>query len=297
LHDFQLWENAMIKFGKHLTKFAATTVCVAAMISSAVAGPVILGGDDLNDHGSYSGGANQQGWRYIQNAMSNILSGVNRPGNNGTVVVLGSAPSTATSGDSCGAPYWAGQVLGKTVTCIDGAAGINAFFTQLAGGTVNPAMLIYPGDGASNGVDSAEEAAITANAPAIAAFVASGGGLLGHTGPYGFLPALLPGFAVSGNCDSSSATLTPTGQAAFPLVTVADIRAGPCHNTFAGNFGALQILALDSNGLVLIVGGGAGTVIGPAGPLADIPTMSEWAMILMALLVAGLGMITLRRRV
>jgi hypothetical protein len=91
--------------------------------------------------------------------------------------------------------------------------------------------------------------------------------------------------------------LTPAGVAAFPTVTNADIRAGPCHNTFTGIFGGLSVLATESAGGALLIGGGAGTTITPTanGPV-DVPTLSEWAMLLMALLIAGSAAITLRRR-
>ena len=39
---------------------------VACTVSTADAGAVIMGGDDLTDHGSVSGGVNMQGWLYIQ---------------------------------------------------------------------------------------------------------------------------------------------------------------------------------------------------------------------------------------
>ena len=46
----------------------------------AVAGPVILGGDDLTDHGSRTGGGvNLQGWLYIEKAIANLYSAQNVP--------------------------------------------------------------------------------------------------------------------------------------------------------------------------------------------------------------------------
>jgi len=68
------------------------------------AGPVVIGGDDLNDHGSWDGSANLLGWLYIQNALASLVSQVTLPGNDGAIVVLGSDPSdipTATSSDGC----------------------------------------------------------------------------------------------------------------------------------------------------------------------------------------------------
>lgn len=278
-------------------KRAIAALCTLGWATGVLAGPVVLGGDDLNDHGSYNGTANLQGWLYIQNALQNLIAGSTRPGNTGRIAVLGSSPSTATSGNGCGAVYWPGQVLGRQVDCIDTAAGINTFFANLAAGTVNPIVIVIPGDGVGNALDSAEEAALATNAPALNAYVASGGGLLSHTGQYSWLAALVPGLLLNPSCSETTAALTPAGVAAFPTVTNADIRAGPCHNTFTGNFGGLSVLATDSAGGALLIGGGGGTTITPTatGPV-DIPTMSEWTMLLMAILIAGSAVVMLRRR-
>ena len=278
-------------------KRAFAALCALGWATAVLGGPVVLGGDDLNDHGSFNGTANLQGWLYIQNALQNLISGSTRPGNTGRIAVLGSAPSTSMSGDGCGAAVFPAQVLGRQVDCIDTATGINTFFANLAAGTVNPIVIVIPGNGVSNALDPAEEAALATNAAALNAYVASGGGLLAHTGEYTWLAALVPGLLINPACDSSTAVLTPAGTAAFPTVTNADIRAGPCHNTFTGNFGGLSVLATDTAGLALMIGGGGGTTITPtaSGPV-EVPTMSEWTMLLMALLIAGSAVITLRRR-
>src|SRR5687768_9860501 len=56
----------------------------------ALGGPVILGGDDLNDHGSYNTSTRQLqlGWLYIGKALENIKIRVARTHDN-TVAVLG----------------------------------------------------------------------------------------------------------------------------------------------------------------------------------------------------------------
>lgn len=267
-------------------------VAVAAFgCANAFAGPVILGGDDLNDHGSFNGTANLQGWLYIQNALSNLVTQSTRPGNSGRIAVLGATPGNT----SCEAVVRPAQIIGRQVDCIDTAAALTTWFAQLASGAVNPIVIVYPGDNASGGVDSAEEAVLTTNAGALAAYVASGGGLLGHMGPYTWLAALLPGISPNNPCDESNAVLTPAGIAAFPLVTNTDIRSGPCHGTFSGNLGGLQVLAIDTAGRPLIIGGGATTTITPGAP-QQIPTLSEWGMILMATMLAGLAALRLRRR-
>lgn len=288
-----------------IRSFAIALVAVLFLAGAAYAGPVILGGDDLTDHGSRSGSANVLGWLYMERAVANILNtpgNITRPGNNGSIAALGAAavagcPPTCPGGDAGAAIGSVADVLGKTVNYYEGAAAINQFFNDLIAGTVNPAMLWLAGTGASNNLDSAEGAALTANATRIANFVASGGGLMAHgSGPdaYGWLSALIPGIIEDSNC-STPATLTAAGMAAFPGLTNADISAGPCHNTFSGNLGSLQVLARESGNLNFILGGGAGTVIG-GGPTVPVPTLSEWMLALFAVLLASTAIFLFHKR-
>jgi len=59
---------------------------------ATVGGPVILGGDDLTDHGYYDGTTqtNVDGWLYIEKAIANIKPNVTRTGANGSIAALGS---------------------------------------------------------------------------------------------------------------------------------------------------------------------------------------------------------------
>ena len=284
---------------------AIALVALLFLAGAAYAGPVILGGDDLTDHGSRSGSANVQGWLYMERAVANILNtpgNITRPGNNGSIAALGAAavagcPPTCPSGNAGAGIGSVAGVLGKTINYYEGAAAINQFFNDLIAGTVNPAMIWLAGTGAANNLDSAEGAALTANAARISTFVASGGGLMAHgsgADAYGWLSALIPGIIEDSTC-STPATLTPAGMVAFPGLTNADISAGPCHNTFSGNLGSLQVLARDSGNLNFILGGGAGTVIG-GGPTVPVPTLSEWMLALFAVLLASTAIFLFHKR-
>ena len=155
---------------KSLRRVAAA--CVLAGVSGlSMAGPVILGGDDLTDHGSRTaGGVNLAGWLYIEKAVSNVLSGVTRAGTIITtdIIALGSIANPNFNASNVGGAIGSvANVLGKTVTYIDGAAAINQFFIDLANGTINPNMLWFAGTGAVNNLNASEGAALTANAAAI----------------------------------------------------------------------------------------------------------------------------------
>ena len=293
-----------------MKSFSIKKLCAAVALSvassTAMAGPIILGGDDLTDHGSRSGlGVNLLGWKYIELATSNLLTTQTRAGTITTdIVALGSAANLAFSaGNAGGAIGSAANVLGKTVTFFDGATAINQFFSDLLAGLINPSMIWLAGTGATNDLDSLEGAALTTNAAAINAFGASGGAIMAHgsrANAYGWLSALLPGLADSGACDSTGATLTAAGQAAFPSLTNNDINsnAGPCHTSFVGNFGGLQVLAMDAAQRPFIIGGGAGTVIQCGQPGQPVcPTNVPEPETLPLLALGLLGWLGLRRRV
>ena len=264
------------------------------------AGPVILGGDDLTDHGSRLNGANIEGWLYIENAIKDLLTTVTRPGPYTVdIVALGSSGGEAgcPGGDTTGLPLdiphppgtntqnagtaicSVAEVLGLTINFFNGTDRLNLFFDELAARTINPAVIWIAGTGADNDVNATDAAVLNANALAINGFVLSGGGLMAHgSGPnaYGWLSTLLPGLVENGggelgeDCDSTTLTLTPAGRAAFPTLTDSDIQAGPCHSNFTGDLGGLDVLAVDGQNRNIIIGGGIGTKIIPSLVLADI---------------------------
>lgn len=293
---------------KKLKQTLTAVGLAAGLCGGALAGPVILGGDDLTDHGSRSvAGANLAGWLYIEKAVDNILSSQTRAGVlTHDIVALGAAAAGFTGSNAGGAIGSAADVLGKSVLFVDGAAAITGFFADLAAGVVNPGMLWFAGTGASNDLDSSEGTALTAEALAINDFGASGGGIMAHgsgSTAYGWLSALLPGLVEVSGCSSSGATLTAAGMAAFPGLSNSNINAsaGPCHSHFTGDFGGLTTLAFDgaTTPRSYIIGGGAGTVISCGVPgRPDCPTGVPEPGSLPLVALAGLALVGahLRRR-
>lgn len=238
----------------------------------ASAGPVIIGGDDLDLHGYRSGGVNHLGWLYIEKAINSMY----QPGcitipNDGSIAALGAPASTLQTGGYAGAAIYYGA-LGHSVQYFEGAPAIASFFAGL-GTTYKPAIIYIPSPDydAVNGLTAAEQTELVNGAVKIRNFVNAGGGLMAHVqGPPNprvalWLPIVLgPGFSFSpAACMSFNAALTAQGTAAFPLLTNSDIAAGPCHTTFA-TYAGLNVLAVDYNRNAFIIGGGCGTVIGPA---------------------------------
>ena len=64
---------------KQSIRQVVAAVVFACSSSAVLSGPVILGGDDLTDHGNRTGGItlagqNNEGWLYIEKAVGNVLS-------------------------------------------------------------------------------------------------------------------------------------------------------------------------------------------------------------------------------
>lgn len=261
--------------GRCVRSFMLLLILVCGLASTnAFAGPIILGGDDLDLHGSYASGANQKGWLYIEKALASMYRDgcITRPGNDGSIAVLGAAFSTAATGGNAGAAaHYAGSVaLSKTVNYYDLAGGINQFFIDLSSGAVRPAIIYIPSSDfdAVGGISTTEGAALTAHAADLQSFVNSGGGLMAHidgSNTSGWVTTVT-GVTVTTGCNSVGATLTAAGNTAFPALSDSNINstAGPCHATFSGSLGGLSVLALDGSSPKrnVIIGGGCGTTIG-----------------------------------
>lgn len=171
----------------------------------------------------------------------------------------------------------------------------------------NWSAIIVASDSSCGGCDNdaADIAAINARTAEIQAFFTAGGGLLYFAGAanratyYASVPIPATGVAVS-------APFTVQAPGAALGLTSADVNCCATHNSFSlpppGS--ALVVAETDSAGLAetLIATGASicsGAICGGGGAptaLLPVPTMSEWALITMALLIASFGWMTLRRR-
>lgn len=223
-----------------------TDAGVISLVEGGIGGPIILGGDDLTDHGSVDGnGVPEDGWLYIQRAIEDLRPEVFRFGNDGTIAALGSGPSSSICCDAGAGLGVAAAAAGIQVNYYNGAAAIDQFFADLSTGVANPAIIWVAGTGAANDLDFSEGQRLTAHAAEIASFTDSGGGLMAHgSGPdaYGWLTTLVPTIEEVQIGGSNDLVLTPDGIASFPGLTNQNVNAGPWHSYFQGSFGGLKIL-------------------------------------------------------
>ena len=259
-----------------------TAVAIAAGLllgTAAHAGPYILAGTDADDHGSASGGANQQGWLFMQKALENLAGGVT----NGikTVTILGSSSFAGTAANSA---FTLSSLLGagwnvQTVTNF-------ASFFSVGGSLGSGILMMDSGNNVSGGVDGS---AFTPYATQIDNFLGLGGGLFSQANGYQWLSTLVPtlGVVESGN---QGLTLTAAGNSSFPSLTNADLSSGPWHSYFTG-VGSIPVLATSQFapvGAAVIIGGATGSITNPG-------TVPEPASI--ALIGVGLaGIVAARRR-
>jgi hypothetical protein len=242
-----------------------------AVGAGALGGPVLIGGDDADDHGFFSGG-NQAGWLYIEDGFNNIGPAV---ANGGTIAVcLGCNGSTASAGFASGFDSSTLPGLGWTRTTLTSATDLAAFFAGTGAVHVGNAGIIYmPSDygNVAGGINPTQVAVVNANASGLNGFVSAGGGLFAHTqqfvaGGFGWLTTLLPGisFVDGSGCDLNVLNLTAQGAGAFPQLTDAILsNATPWHNYFQGDFGGLDVLSTGpcGSGPRAVILGGANVVI------------------------------------
>lgn len=271
---------------------------------AAQAGPVIIDGTDANDHGGLTLGANSAGWLYMQRVLENLASNVTASAAK-VVVDVGTSAGQARNAINSAFSLSVLPGLGWSLMHVDGAAAIGTYFGTLS--TANTGILYIPTAGLSNGdLDTDELAAVNANAAKINTFVggagtpSNGGGLFAMgeigAGAFGWLTTLIPGISFTdagGTGITSNITLTAAGATAFPGLTNNNLAgADPWHSYFSGSLGGLSVLGIaNDNGVSrsVIIGGGAGTVIGcgfegqPACPPNGVPEPDSLPLMLVAL--------------
>lgn len=271
-----------------LFKLSRLALAAASLVFAGVvsAGPIIIAGTDADDHGGFSGGVNTTGWKFMQQAFTNL--GGNVTNGMASIVCIGCNGSTASN--ALNSAVSLAGLAGWTTTSLTSVADITNFFNGTGAVNVNNTGIIYMPTVSNNvggGITDAQLAPVNANGIAINNFLAAGGGLFTQEQAnsaigYGWLTSLLPGLVVKGDnsviiANSSVLQLTAQGNAQFPTLTNTDIsNATPWHAYFTGSFGALQSLIVgDGDGVggfndAVVLGGGfaggGGTIIGVPEP-------------------------------
>lgn len=269
------------------SRFLLTSAVVLWSLS-VVAGPVFIDGGDRDDHGSFNGTSNLDGWKYIEQAVNFLYTNASNGGTG--ILVIGA------SGTALAAANSAASKLGLPVpTVVTGAAITSANFATF--------RIIYVPSDAGNtggGISDADLALLTARKSDIQAFVNAGGGLFalteaGAASPYAWLALPAP-FTITTTFSNDTNAQTAALAAAGFSITDTELNNGtPTHNRFTGpaGFNGLTVFVVDGTGGVISLGGGATTVLGAS---TVVPTLSEWSLILMAGLVGLWGVVMLRNR-
>ncbi len=272
---------------KNVLAAGSALLIFSSSAPTLLAGSFIIAGTDADDHGSVSGGANQDGWLFMQRALENIAPGVTNT--NKTVVVLGSTGSQAGAAATSAFGLSTLPANGWTLNFVDTVANLTSFFTGsgISGAGI---LMMDSGDNVGGGSTALERAVFTANASVIDSFLGGGGGLFSQANGYGWVSSLVPGLTVT-NEQNDGLALTAAGTAAFPGLTNQDLSAGPWHNFF-GNTGTLPILAISTDtsrpGVPVILGAQGGSVTNPTPP--SVPDTGSTLILMlgsMGSLVAG----------
>ncbi|MBI3840260.1 MAG: pre-peptidase C-terminal domain-containing protein, partial [Planctomycetia bacterium] len=264
-------------------------------------GPIFLDGGDRDDHGSFSNGKNNDGWKFIQQALNFALTNSKNtiPGADG-ILVIGVHQGTGTPTQAEDAIVHAAGALNPApnLTFVTGADILNADFSKFK-------MIYVPSDDVQNFTDPVtgqvfgfdtvggitdEDLAFltqrkfdTGSLIGLQTFVdVTGGGLVAltedaATNPYTWL-ALPDPFTIQSRF-GINLTQTPALAAAGFNITDKELSAGtPWHNNWVGppGFNRLRPWVVDpANGEVVTLGSGPGD--GGIGTRLAIPQPGDWA--------------------
>jgi hypothetical protein len=273
---------------------ALPLLCLASM--DARAGNLFLTGHDLDFHCSGGAGCGEAGiaFNFVrQGAPTKTLPILVL--DEGGQVALAMAQPNATAKNTV-------EGAGVTFPSVVIAPSSAAFATTPINVATYSAVVIAS-DSTCGGCDNntASITAINARTADLQAFFSAGGGLLYLAGAgnratyYNSVPIPAAAAAVS-----PPFTVTPAGAALG--ITTADANCCATHNSFSlpGSGSPLVVAETDSAALAetLFVSGGSicgGSICG-GGASTEVPTMSEWALIVMATLVLLVGVVYVRRR-
>ncbi len=247
----------------------------------ATSGPIFIDGGDRDDHGSVDDGENQDGWKFIEQAVNFAYNeSLNTAGTG--ILVIGVQEDDGNGGNT------------RAQNAIESVADVlDLEFTIVTGAEINSVnfadfrMIYVPSDAQNTqgGITNDDLARLANRKLAIQNYVNNvGGGLVAlteasATNPYAWLELPDP-FVVQlgGGIDL---TQTPLLAAAGFNITDEELTNGtPWHNSFIGppGFNRLQVWVVDpADGRVVTLGAGAGQ--GGIGTRFSTPIPGDWRSI------------------
>ncbi len=203
------------------------------------------------------------------------------------VAILGSDNSTQ-AGNAALSAFNRSSLVGAGWTAV--VYNDAALSTFLSGGLAGAGIVMMDSAGnVSGGANFTELGYFTTNAVKINNFLGGGGGLFSQANDYGWVSALLPTLGVGPDQGAQGLALTPSGNAAFPGLTNANLSSGPWHNYFTNTAG-LPILAASTtftttafpNGAPVVIGASGGSVTNP-NPPGNVPDGGSFALVYLGL--------------
>lgn len=245
-------ENVTVKVGPTLTA-----------VSSFVQGPVFVDGGDRDDHGFFGSGENQDGWLFMQQALSFVYNskvttfGAVSGADTKNVLAIGLHGSKAQDAFENAAQY--AKPSGLTFDIVTGTGAIN-----ISNVDFSKYDLIYVPSNSDNtpgGITGPESDMLALRATGVGSiqeYVRAGGGIVSLTdadsnataGPFGWLKIPTAFTIVDFSAGGISGVLrkTPEAIAAGFTITNAELTNGiPYHNVFTGpvGFNGLDVFVKD----------------------------------------------------